>query len=147
MRHGLDFIDLQNPQVRRPPVRLEQGIVIRTEMSRCTMPVNGGVEHAADVGAGDGAALHADADEATRELVRDHEHPVAAEHDGLASKEVDAPQAVLRVSDERQRGSGSARRGTIVFRQHSVHDVLVDGDAERLGDDQRDPWAAEPRIA
>jgi hypothetical protein len=72
MRHGLDFIDLQNPQVRRPPVRLEQGIVIRTEMSRCILPVNGGVEHAADVGAGDGAALHADADEATRELVHDH---------------------------------------------------------------------------
>ena len=33
MRHGLDFVDLQNPQVRRPPVRLEQLIVIRTEMS------------------------------------------------------------------------------------------------------------------
>jgi hypothetical protein len=35
--------------------------------------------------------VHADADEATRELVHDDEHPVAPEHDGLASKEVDAP--------------------------------------------------------
>jgi hypothetical protein len=25
MWHGLDFVNLQNPQVRRPPVRLEQG--------------------------------------------------------------------------------------------------------------------------
>jgi hypothetical protein len=117
-------------------------------MSRCALPVNGGVEHAAEVGAGDGAAVHADADEATRELVHDHEHPVAPEHDGLASKEVDAPQAVSRVSDERQpRGSGSARSGAIVFRQHSVYDVLVDVDPERLRDDQRDPWGAEPRIA
>ena len=148
MRHGLDFVDLQNPQVRPPAVRLEQWIVIRTEMSRCALPVNGGVEHAAEVGAGDGAAVHADADEATRELVHDHEHPVAPEHDGLASKEVNAPQAVSRVSDERQpRGSGSARGGAIVFRQHAVYDVLVDVDPERLGDDQRDPWAAEPRIA
>ena len=34
MRHGLDFVDLQNPQVRRPPVRLEQRIMIGAEMAR-----------------------------------------------------------------------------------------------------------------
>ena len=55
---------------------LEEGIVIRTEMSRSALPMNGGVEHATEVGAGDGAAVHADADEATCELVHDHEHPV-----------------------------------------------------------------------
>ena len=38
--------------------------------------MNGGVEHAAEVGAIDRTA---------RELVHDHEHPVAPEHDGLAS--------------------------------------------------------------
>src|SRR6516165_2973985 len=69
MRHGLDFVDLQNPQVRRPPVRLEQRIVIGTEMSGDALPMNGDVKHPADVGARDGAAMHADADEATRELV------------------------------------------------------------------------------
>ena len=117
-------------------------------MSRYALPVNRGVEHAADVGARDRAAVHADADEATRELVHDHEHPVAPEHDGLASKEIHAPQAVSGVADERQpRGSGSARGGAIVFRQHAVHDVLVDVDAERLRDDARNPRTAEPRIA
>ena len=35
------------------PVRFEQRIVIRTEMSRGALPVNGGVEQAADVGARD----------------------------------------------------------------------------------------------
>ena len=69
-----------------------------------------------EVGAGDGAAVHADADEATRELVHDHEHSVAPEHDGLASRtlattgtavtlaadpkatnSIDAPQAVAPV--------------------------------------------------
>ena len=34
-----------------------------------------------------------------------------------------------------------------MFRQHAGHDVLVDVDPERLRDDQRDPWTAEPRIA
>src|SRR5713226_10762609 len=100
MRYGLDFVDLQNPKVRRPSVRLEQRIIDRT-------------------------TLYADSDEATRELVHDHEYPVAPEHDGLTSKEIHAPQAVSRVSDERQpRGARAARGGAIVFRQHAVDDVL-----------------------
>ncbi len=40
MRDGLDLVDLQNPKVRRPPVRLEQRIMIGTEMSRCAPTVN-----------------------------------------------------------------------------------------------------------
>jgi hypothetical protein len=102
VRHGLDFVDLQNPKVRHPPVRFEQRIVIRTEVSRGTLTVNRCVEHAADVRARDGAAMHADADKATRELVHHHEHPVAPERDRLASKEVHAPEAVYGVADERQ---------------------------------------------
>ena len=34
-----------------------------------------------------------------------------------------------------------------MFRQHAVHDVLVDVDSGRLRNDQRDPSAAEPGIA
>jgi hypothetical protein len=62
----------------------------------------GGAEHAAEVGASERTAVHADSDEATRELVHDHEDPVAPEHDGRASNEVHAPQGVIGVSDERQ---------------------------------------------
>jgi hypothetical protein len=31
----------------------------------------------------------------------------------------------------------------MVFRQHAVHDVLVDIDPERLRDDARNPWTAK----
>jgi hypothetical protein len=72
MRHGLEFIDLQNPQVCPPSVRLEKRIMIGAELARCALPTNRGVEHAAEVDAGDRAAVHADADEATRVLVHDH---------------------------------------------------------------------------
>jgi hypothetical protein len=41
--------------------------------------------------------VHVDADQATRELVHDHEHPIAPEHDGLAPKEVDALQRLSMV--------------------------------------------------
>ena len=90
--------------------------MIGAEMWRGTPTMHGGVAHAAEVGAIDRTAVHADADEATRELVHDHEHPVAPEHDGPASKEIHAPQAVCRVADERHpRGPGSAQDGAIVF--------------------------------
>jgi hypothetical protein len=41
MRHGLDFVDLQNPKVRRPPVRLEQRIMIGTETPWCALTMDG----------------------------------------------------------------------------------------------------------
>ena len=47
----LDCVDRQNPQVRYPPMRLKQRIVIGTEMSWCPLTMNRGVEHAAEVGA------------------------------------------------------------------------------------------------
>ena len=34
-----------------------------------------------------------------------------------------------------------------MFRQRAVHDVLFDVDPERVRDDARNPWTAEPRIA
>jgi hypothetical protein len=133
MSHGLDFVDLQNPKVRHPTVRLEQRIMIGTEMSRCAPTMNGGVEHAAEVDARDRTVMHAETDDATRPLVHDHEYPVAAEHDGLAAKQVHAPQTVGRVADEGQpRGPATARGGARVLRQHAGHDVLIDVDPERV---------------
>jgi len=70
MRHGLDFVDLENPKVRRPTVRLEERIMIGADMPGCALTVDGSVEHAANVDACDGgSSVHANADEATRKLV------------------------------------------------------------------------------
>ena len=139
IRHGLDFVNFQNPKVRRPAVCFENRIVIRTEMSGNALPVNGRVKHPADVGPGDGAAMNAGANEAARELIHDDEYPVAAEHDRLAANEIHAPEAVGRMADERQPGgSRASRRRAIGFGQHAVHDVLVGVDPERLRDDACD---------
>jgi hypothetical protein len=88
----------------------------------------------------------ADANAATRD--QDDKHPRGPQPDGLAAKAVDAAPAVGGVSDERQpRGPRSGRGKAIVFRQHAVHDVLVDVEPERLADEAGNPWTAEPRIA
>ena len=125
MGHRLDFVDLQKPKVRGPPMRLEQPIMIRTEMSRRAPPMNGGVAHAAEAGCIDRSAMHTASHEAPRELVHDHEHPVALEHDGRTAQEVHAPQTVCRVSDERQpRGPGSAGAGRERFASTRCTTVL-----------------------
>src|SRR2546430_14766078 len=57
-----------------------------------------------------------------------------------AYKRSTLPEAVGGVADERQpRGLGAARSRAIVFRQHAVHDVLIDIDAECLRDDVCNP--------
>ena len=110
--------------------------------------MNHGVEHATNVDTGHCTTAHAEANEASRELVHDDKHPVAPKHDRLAATQVHAPQAVSGVADKRQpRGPGSARSGAIMFRQHAGHDVPVDVDPECLRNDARNPWTAEPRIA
>ncbi len=50
IRHGLDLVDLQNSEIRRPPVCLEQRIMIGTGVTRWALPVHRGVEHSAEVG-------------------------------------------------------------------------------------------------
>ena len=64
--------------------------MIGTETSGNAVPVNGRVEHVANVGACHGAAMDADANETARELIHDDEYTVAAEHDRLAAKQVHA---------------------------------------------------------
>jgi hypothetical protein len=99
---GLEFVNLENSQVRLPAVRLEEGIMIGAEVPRDALTVNGGVEQAAQVDARDGPRVHADAHEATSELIHDHEHPLGPQHERFAAKEVDAPEAGSGVSNQRQ---------------------------------------------
>src|ERR1700681_4435183 len=99
MRYSLHFVDLENPKVRPPTVCLEEWIMIGAEMQRCAPTMDGGVEHSANVDACDRSRVHADTDKATRKLVHHQEHPIAPEHDRLAAKEVDTPEAVGGVSD------------------------------------------------
>ena len=51
MRHGFDLVDLEDPEIRRPPVRLEHRIMIGAQVSGRALPMNNSIEHPADVGA------------------------------------------------------------------------------------------------
>ena len=65
------------------------------------------------------------------EHVHHHHDPVAAQEYRFAAEQIDAPQAVLHMSDKAQpgRATGSCL-GSIVFREHPADDVFVDIDAK-----------------
>lgn len=79
IRDGLDFIDLEHPQVRQPAMEFEQRVVIGAEITRQRLSGNGRVKHPAYRHAVENAGMHAAADDAPCVLVHDEQHPVAAQ--------------------------------------------------------------------
>jgi hypothetical protein len=61
MRHGLDFVDLENPKVRSPTVHVEEWIMIGAETPRCAPTMDGGVEQTPNVDARNCSRVRADA--------------------------------------------------------------------------------------
>ena len=53
--------------------------------------------------------MHAKANDAPRELAHDHEHPVGLEQNGLAPKQINAPETVFDMSDE-----GKPRKSIVI---------------------------------
>ena len=104
VRDGLDFVDLEDSQVREPSVEAEQGIMIgANSLGRC-LAGDGLIEQAAYCCAIDELAADAESDESTCIHVDHHEDPVAAKEDRLATKQIDAPKTVLGVRKESQPG-------------------------------------------
>ena len=60
------------------------------------------VKHAAQGAAIHDASMDAEADDPPCVLVHHHQHPMASQDRGLAPEQIDAPQAVFRVPQERQ---------------------------------------------
>ena len=99
--------------------------MIGTEISRQALTVDGGVEHAAQVDARDGSRVHADTHQTTGEVIHDHEHPIRPQHERFAAKQVDAPEAIGGVSDDRQpRRAGPVGGGPIVLGEDATHDGI-----------------------
>jgi len=85
--------------------------------------------------------MHAKAHDAARALVRHHEHPVGAQDGRFAAKQIETPQTVLRVPEDREPGR-PWRVGSLLISngQNAPHHILVNGNPEGQGDLLRDPW-------
>jgi hypothetical protein len=71
-----------------------QRIVIRAEIFGQTVPANRPLEHPAEGHSIHDAAVDAESDDATGELVHHDENPVASQHCRFASEQVATPQTV-----------------------------------------------------
>ena len=112
------------------------------------MPGGGAIEHAARRHAINACGSDANPDDATSEDIHDQHHPMAAQEDGFNAEQIDTPEAVLGVSDERQpRRTIGARLGSKVFGKHAADDIFVNLDAKGMSDLLGDADTTERRIA
>jgi hypothetical protein len=130
-------------------MRLEQQIMVGAYAGGGGLPGHGAVEDSTDRHSIEVTGLSFEADDALGELVHNDEYPMGVQQNGLTAKEIDTPETVFRVPKEGQpRGaSAPARSRPIMPREGSPDHILVDADAECLGDLLRDPRATESGIA
>ena len=91
--------------------------------------------------------MHAKAHNTARAVVHHDEHPVCPQDRRFASKQVETPQTVLRVTEDRE--PGRPRRvwvRPVPGGENAPHDILVDGNTEGQGDLLRDSWTTPRRI-
>ncbi len=146
--YGLDFLNLEDSQVRPPAMESKQWVVVRTHMLRERLSRSGVIEHATDRHAVDGSWRNAEADDPAREEIHDDQDPVAPEGDRFASEQIDAPQAVRCISDEGEPGWTISSGGTSeMLSEDAAHHILADVDTECMGNLLRNSRAPESRIA
>ncbi len=80
----------------------EQRIIVRRQVFRHTHSGDRRVEHTTKRHAVYIAGMHSEADDPPSELIHNDENPVRLQGDGFAAKQVNAPETIFCVTDERQ---------------------------------------------
>ena len=146
-RYGLDFLNLEDSQVRPPAMESKQWVVVRTHVLRERLARSGVIEHATDRHAVDVSRRNTEADDPAREEIHDDHDPVALENNRFTTEQIDVPQAVRCVSDEREPGWTIASRGTSeMLSEDAAHHILADVDTECMGNLLSNSRAPESRI-
>lgn len=76
-RDRLEFLDVENAQIRAPALKSEQRVMIGTEVLGKWLTAPGLVEHAADADAVDMRRFDTESDDTTREDIHHDHHPEA----------------------------------------------------------------------
>ncbi len=133
VRNRFEFIYLKNTKIRQLSVVGEQRIIVRGQIFRHTRSGDRLVEHATKSHAVHMAGVHTETDDSPSKLIHNDENSVRFQGDGFTPKQIDAPETIFCVADERQpRRTSSARPWAVVFRKNPPHHVLVYLDTKRL---------------
>jgi hypothetical protein len=77
----------------------EQRIIIAADVFWGTGPDDRTVEHSTKRWSIHWARVYIESNNSARALIHDDEHPVAFKHEGFAAEQIDAPQAVFRMTE------------------------------------------------
>ncbi len=94
-------------------------------------------------------SVYAKADDAPSERVHDHEHTVGVEQNGLATKKIDAPEAVFLMADKSQPRRAVTGIGPwpIVLFRYSPDNIFIDVNSKYFVDLLGYPGTAKPCVA
>ena len=145
--HSLYFGYLEYSKVSLPLMKSEQRIMIAADVFWRAGTTDRTVEHPAERWSIDGPCVYATANDSTCVLIHYDEHPMALENEGFTTEQIDAPQAVLCMTEYCQPGRPvCAGIGTIATCQYSPYYVLINLDAEDKTKLLCDSAAAPARI-
>ncbi len=107
------------------------------------------IKHPAQGESIDRALVYGKSNDPAAPLVHDEQHPVGMQGDGLTTKQIDTPQTVFCMADERQPGGSSALIGVVcvVGCQHAPHHILVYLNAKDIGNYHGDAWTTVTGVA
>ena len=127
----------------------EQRVVIRTDPNRWRVTADGLIEQAAKVRAVDGFEANAESDDAAGEHIDDHKEPMVTPQDRLATKQINAPEAVLDLCEEGERGRtrGARMIWAVMSCKDPADDILIDLHVECIWDLLGNALIAESGVA
>src|SRR5215471_2371476 len=124
--HRLNLPYIQNSKVRLPLMKPVQRVVIGAEIFRQTCTSYRLLEHPRERQAIDDSALDPESNDPACVLVHDNQHPICLQGDRFTAEQVEAPQTVLHMTDERQpRGTAFWRLGRVMYGENPSNHVLI----------------------
>ncbi len=107
--------------------------MIGAEIFRRTFTSNRLLEHPAECQTIDNSALDPEPDDSTRVLVHNDQNPISLQADRFTSEQVEAPQTVLHMTDERQPGGTTLRRRRPIMQgQNPPNHILINRCSELI---------------
>ena len=117
---------------------------VGVQVAGCSRSSDGLDEHATEPHAINPTGMDFETDDVPCELIHHDHYLVGLEHDGVTTEQIDAPETVLHLAEEGEpRWPIAVWPWAVVPGKDASHHILVNFYAEGLGDNERDPPAAE----
>ncbi len=127
-------MESQNSQIRLPLMESKDGVMIGAKPIGHLCSAGGLMEEATQCSPIHGwSRVDPEPDNPTRALIRHDEDPMGRESKGLTPKEVDTPQAVLRLPQKGKSGGPTIRLWAKVRYEDSPNDIFIEREGKGFG--------------